>query len=342
MKKRYLRILGPLVILLVFGLAMWLLYQILRRFSVAQIVARVREIPTHWILVALGLTVLNYAILVGYDFLAVRYVRERVALWKVALASFTGYACSYNIGATLAGTSIRYRLYSAWGMSPLKVLQLLVILGLTFWIGVFALAGAIFVADPPHAPEVDCIQAAKNLPNQQDDKLLKFVVEHLPVLFRYIRPLGAVLLAVAAAYLGLAAWHQGSVKLYRWTLPVPPFKLTVYQLLVASADLLVAALVLFLLMPKMPGIDYLEFVGIYMAAYVLVVLSHVPGGFGVLEPAVLLMLPCHSWENAFAALVVFRVIYFWVPLLIAFLLLIGYEVILRKQPPELSGADANP
>ena len=40
----------------------------------------------------------------------------------------------------LAGTSIRYRLYSVWGVPPLKILQLLVILGLTFWFGVFALA----------------------------------------------------------------------------------------------------------------------------------------------------------------------------------------------------------
>ena len=176
------------------------------------------------------------------------------------------------------------------------------------------------------------------MPHQHNDALLKKVVEHLPVLFHYIRPLGAVLLAIAIAYLGLAAWHQGSVKLYRWTLPVPPFKLTVYQLLVAAADLLVAALVLFLLMPKMPGIDYLEFVGIYMVAYVLVVLSHVPGGLGVLEPVILLLLPCNFRLQAFAALLVFRVIYFWVPLLIAFLLLAGYEVVLRRQPAESSGA----
>jgi uncharacterized membrane protein YbhN (UPF0104 family) len=341
MKKRYLRILGLLVILLVFALAVRLLVGILKRYSVAEILASVQAIPARWIVFALILTIFNYVILVGYDFLAVRYVREPLALWKVALASFTGYACSYNIGATVAGTSIRYRLYSAWGMSPLKILQLLVILGVTFWFGVFALAGVIFVADPPHAPAIDCAAAAATLPHQQHDALLIWTVEHLPLLFQYIRPLGAILLASAVAYLGLAAWHQGSVKLLRWTLPVPPFKLTVYQLAVATADLLVAALVLFLLMPKMPGIDYLEFVGIYMVAYVLVVLSHVPGGLGVLEPVILLLLPCNFRLEAFAALLVFRVIYFWVPLLIALLLLVGYELVLRRQP-EPSGTDAKP
>ena len=57
----------------------------------------------------------------------------------------------------------------------------------------------------------------------------------------------------------------------------------------------------------------------------------------------MLLLPCHSLDNAFAALLVFRVIYFWVPLLMAVLLLAGYELVLRRQPAEPSGGpDAKP
>ena len=67
------------------------------------------------------------------------------------------------------------------------------------------------------------------------------MVTHLQWIFEYMRPIGVILLAIAVAYLALAAWHKGSVKLLRWTLPVPPFKFTVYQILVAAADLLVAA-----------------------------------------------------------------------------------------------------
>ncbi len=344
MKKRYLRILGLAVVLLVFALAIRLLYGILQEYSVSDIIDSVRKVQVKWILAALGLTVVNYGILVGYDFLAVRYVREPMALWKVALASFTGYACSYNIGATLAGTSIRYRLYSAWGMSPLKILQLLVILGLTFWFGVFALAGVIFTVDPPAAPHLDGANVAATLPHHHHyhDEVLKQAVKHLQRLFQYMRPVGIILLALALAYLAMAAWHKGSVRLFRWTLPVPPFKLTVYQLLVAAADLLVAALVLYMLMPAMKGIDYPEFVGIYMVAYVLVVLSHVPGGFGVLEPVVLLLVPYPYRLDGFAALLVFRVIYFWVPLLIAAGLLAGYEVILRRQPPAAAAPEGMP
>ena len=168
--KRYLRFVGPIVVLLVFALAIRLLYGILHKYTFGEIVNSVREIPGNWIAAALAFTVVNYVILVGYDYLAIRYVQEPLALWKVALASFTGYACSYNIGATVAGTSVRYRLYSAWGLPLLKILQLLVILGLTFWFGVFALAGTIFIFHPPHMPEIDCLAAAKDLRHHPSDE----------------------------------------------------------------------------------------------------------------------------------------------------------------------------
>ena len=67
----------------------------------------VQAIPTAWIVAAILLTVLNYVILVCYDWLAVRYVGEKLALWKIAMVAFTAYAFSYNLGATFAGTPVR-------------------------------------------------------------------------------------------------------------------------------------------------------------------------------------------------------------------------------------------
>jgi hypothetical protein len=162
-----------------------------------------------------------------------------------------------------------------------------------------------------------------------------------------MRPLGIVLLLIALAYVAMAAFHNGSVNIrfhlrrlnVDWTLPVPPLKLTAYQIVVASADLLVAAWVLYLLMPSM-GIDYLKFVGIYMVAYVLVVISHVPGGFGVLEPGILLMLPEQHRLAGFAALVVFRIIYYWAPLVIALTLLSVYEIAIHRRSPASLNAPA--
>ncbi len=70
-----------------------------------------------------------------------------------------------------------------------------------------------------------------------------------------------------------------------------------------------------------------------MLAYVAVVISHVPGGYGFQERVVLAFWPGH---RVFAALIVFRVIYYWVPLAIASALLGGNELILKN------GAETEP
>ena len=149
--KKLFNIFGRLLILLIF-LAGWLLYDQLKIYTCREIYNALVGIPLSSVIIASLLTVINYLILVGYDWFAVRWVGEKnLPLRKIALASFTGYAFSYNFGSTLFGTSIRYRLYSAWGVSLVKILELLVILGLTFWFGLFTLAGLVFRGSISHS-----------------------------------------------------------------------------------------------------------------------------------------------------------------------------------------------
>ncbi len=157
--KRFFSIFGRILILLIF-VAAWLLYDQLKvvheqlKLKKITFLDTLRGIPFSSLLIASLLTVINYLILVGYDWFAVRWVGEKnLSLKRIALASFSGYAFSYNFGSTLFGTSIRYRLYSAWGVSLVKILELLVILGLTFWFGVFTLAGIVFIAAPFPIPD---------------------------------------------------------------------------------------------------------------------------------------------------------------------------------------------
>ena len=63
---------------------------------------------------AFVLSLIGYVVLVGYDFLALWFVRQKLEWWKIALTSFVSYAFSYNFGATLAGTPIRYRMYAGF------------------------------------------------------------------------------------------------------------------------------------------------------------------------------------------------------------------------------------
>src|SRR4029078_6047468 len=121
--KKWLHQLGPLVVVVIFIAAAWLLYRELRHYSARQIKEAVSHIPTWRVWAALGLTVVNYLVLIGYDYLAIRAIGHPLSLGRVALASFTGFVTSYNFGALLGGTSVRYRLYSAWGLSAVEIVQ---------------------------------------------------------------------------------------------------------------------------------------------------------------------------------------------------------------------------
>jgi phosphatidylglycerol lysyltransferase len=317
--KRVLNHFGRLLILLVFLGAAWLLYDRLKEYTFQDIRDAIARISAWQIIVASLLTVANYLILVGYDWFAVRWVKAGdLSLRKIALASFTGYAFSYNFGATLFGTSIRYRLYSAWNVPLVKIVELLVILGLTFWFGVFTLAGVVFVVAPFPVP------AKIPIPGQATDLSLPFDNTFW---------VGVVLLLIALGYVALSALHRKPFHFFRWHIPLPPLKLTLYQIVIACGDLLVAAAVLYTLLPPVEG-GYLRVVAVFMLAFVAAVLTHVPGGYGVFEFMILEFLPKENAPAVFAAMLVFRVIYYWVPLVIAAAMLAGNELTIRSNGTE--------
>jgi len=305
--KRLLRLLGPLLVLLIFSGAIWLLYYELRQYHYRDIRQSLRQIPAAKIWLAVGLTVLNYLILIGYDLLAVRSIGHPLPLGKVAVASFVGYVSSYNFGALLGGTSVRYRLYSGWGLSTVEIVKLLTVLAVTFWIGFFALAGLVFLADPIAIPP-------------------RF---HVP--FASVRPLGIVLLLPVAVYLTLGAWRKAPVRFRGWEFSLPSVRLSLCQIGVASADLLVAAAVLYVLLPSSLGIGYPHFLGVYLLGIVVVIFTHVPGGLGVFELTVLLLLSPDEPHLVLGALLAFRAVYYLLPLLAAAVLLGANEIVIHQE-----------
>ena len=151
---------------------------------------------------------------------------------------------------------------------------------------------------------------------------------------------GLILLALAVTYVGTSLLHRGSLKIMRWTVPVPPPVLTLQQIGIASADMLIAAGVFYVLCPHVRG-GYFRVLEVYLVAYVLNVISHVPGGWGVIEATItgslsaLELVAREDIPKVFAAIVVFRVVYFLLPLLVASLMLAWHEYALRRNwiPP---------
>lgn len=300
--NRLRRILEPALVLLVFAGALWLLHRELKHITLADLREGVSHISRPRLAMAVCLTVLNYVILIGYDWLSVRSIKHPMPSRRVALASFIGYACSYNFGALLGGTTVRYRLYSMWGLSTVEILKLLVVLGVTFWVGFLALAGVVFLFQPLAIPPA----------------------LHLP--FSDARPIGVLLIGLVVAYLFLSAVRHKPIRVKQWEFSLPTPALSVSQIVVAASDLLVAAATLYVLLPPELSTSYLAFLGIYLLAILAVVFTHVPGGLGVFE---LVVLWCFSGTGSHllvGSLLVFRLVYYLLPLLLAAILLVVVEV----------------
>jgi uncharacterized membrane protein YbhN (UPF0104 family) len=299
--QRMLKWLKPAVVLTIVVGAMILLYRELRQYRFEDVRDSFFAISWWRLLACFGLTIVNYLILVGYDLLAVRSMGHPLPLHQVAMASFTGFVTSYNFGAILGGTPVRVRLYSSWGMTADEIVRLMVMIGTTFWFGIFALAGIIFVIDPFPIPEE----------------------LHLPV--SNVRPIGYGLLLIVLAYVGVSFVWRKPIKWRGREVAFPRLTTIFAQILVSAADLVVAAGSLFVLLPDSVELTFSQFLGIYLLAVVAVIFTHAPGGVGIFELTILMFCGGTNNPDVLAVLLVFRVIYYLFPLAITIVLLIGKE-----------------
>ena len=65
--------------------------------------------------------------------------------------------------------------------------------------------------------------------------------------------------------------------------------------------------------------------GVFLASFSLALVSHAPGGLGVLEFAFLEAMPDVPQANVIAALLVFRLLYLILPLMFAIEVVLGFE-----------------
>ncbi|MGL5803894.1 MAG: lysylphosphatidylglycerol synthase domain-containing protein [Xenococcaceae cyanobacterium] len=293
-----------LISVILFGLSLWAIAQELHKYTPGEIWASLSAIPANYLLLAVGLTCLNYLVLTGYDTLAVRYVRHPIGYFKTATAAVINYGISNSVGlALLSGSAIRYRLYSSWGLSIAKITQIIAFANLSFWLGLFAMGGIVFLVRPFPIPEI----------------------LHLP--FTSVDSLGIIFLCVILAYLSASVFSSKAIRIGAFTIPHLPFSLAIAQITVASLDWMLAAAVFYVLLPSDPSISWSRFFGVYLLAQIAGVVSNVPGGLGVFETVMLLLLSSFiSSANILGALLVYRGIYYLLPLIAAALLLGTYEL----------------
>lgn len=296
--------------LLITVAAVIVLFQLLREIDFAKVVTALRATSLQTILTAAAFVVLGYCTLTFYDYFSLRTIGRRDVPYPVAaMASFTAYTIGHNLGATVfTAGAVRYRIYSAWGLTLIDVAKIAFITGLTFWLG------NAFVLGLGLSYEPEAVSAVNQLPAWIN------------------RAIGIAGLAVIVGYLFWLMPRERAIGRGQWQIVLPNARLTFVQIGIGVLDLGVCALAMYTLLPAEPQVDFIFVLVTFVAATLLGFLSHAPGSLGVFEAAMLIALPQFQKEELLAALLIYRVMYFVVPLFFAVSLLGVRELWLATRP----------
>src|SRR5437879_2449539 len=135
------------------------LYRSLHDIDFAEVLYAIKATELSDIAIASGFVAAGYFTLTFYDLFALRTIgRPDIPYYVAALAAFTSYSVGHNVGASVfTGGAVRYRIYSAYGLSAIEVAKICFLAGLTFWLGNAAVLGLGISCHPEAAASIDML-----------------------------------------------------------------------------------------------------------------------------------------------------------------------------------------
>ncbi len=305
--NRWLQFLGPLVGVAIFSVAIYALHHTLQHLTWNDVLEPIRRIAWYELVLAATFTALSYLTLTNYDRLAFAYIGRSLPLKKIMGVSFTAFAVGHNVGlVALSGGSIRYRAYSPQGVSGIEIATLIGFCTLTFILGSSLLLGIALLLEPGNT------------------------LQRLNIPAHVLRGTGVVLVVFPLAYAVWASLWKRAIVIRSWSLKPPGMSIACQQILTASVDLILTASVIYILLPSDSPVSFTGYFSAYLISTAVAVISSVPGGIGVFEGLMLLQLPDIPKADLLGAMLLFRVIYYAVPLLLALLMLSLQEMAARR------------
>ena len=307
MNKRLVTVILPLISASLFILALMVLFRELRDYHYRDVIRYFKEIPRLRLALCALSSLMSYFMLTLHDVIGLRYAGSSLTYGPIVFTSYTGYAFSNTIGYSfLSGGAVRYRYYSAWGLSTLEIAKVVIVSFITMLLGYCMVAGVVFTVGGGSLP---------------------FSL-NLPVHFRTARPIGVFFIAIVLLYLGLTVCMKKQIVIRKVQFTFPNTRTALLQLSVSSMEWFFSAAALYFLFPPHTGIPIFGFMSVYMLSQLAGSASRVPGGLGVFEVVMVLMLSSavpHS--QIMGALLSYRIIYYFLPLAIASLMFGIYELL---------------
>ncbi len=295
-----------LVGLFFFGVAVWLIAKEVEKVGLEHLKSLIFSTPLVIVFCVLLFTFFDFLALSGYDFLALKYIGKKVPAKTVLKTSGIGFAISNTTGhAYVSGGSIRYLFYTKEGLTKLDIVKMIAFESVTFLFGmVFAFFVAVLAAPLSHV---------------------------LDARYQYLKKMDWVCVIIAVlfcVYWIFVVKPERKIKISGELITSPSKKMTIRQILVGFADNVCVSLAFYVVMWYHLKSPFLPVFIVFIIAQAVGVSSQVPGGLGVFEGLFLYLFP-HTLEQKagiLAGLAVFRVLYYFVPFVLAAVYLTGIEV----------------
>jgi uncharacterized membrane protein YbhN (UPF0104 family) len=279
-----------------------LLMQYAKHIDWDDVLDSLRNTPMPALLAACGLAASSHLLYSCFDLLGRRYTGHNLRTRTVMAINFISYAFNLALGSVVGGVGFRYRLYTRAGLDNGVITRIVSMSMLTNWLGYKLLAGLLFIFHPLALPP------SWHMGNHG----LQWV--------------GAVLVAISATYLG-ACIRMGD---HRWEvrgheLYLPPWRMAVLQMGISCINWMLMAGVIWVLLQHQ--IAYTDVLTVLLVGAIAGVFAHVPAGLGVFEFIFVALLSHRVPEGRLlAALLVYRALYYIVPLAIAGVMYLVFEL----------------
>ena len=296
---------GLVLSVFVVAVALVVLYRILQGIDLSKVVGAIRATELWRVAVAACAVAASYFTLTFYDVFALRMLGHRTIPYRVVWrAAFASFSIGHNAGvATLIGAAVRYRFYSPYGIDASDVARMCFLVALTFWLGNLATLGVGVALEPRAAAAIDQLSPFANT------------------------TLAVAVLVVLGAYV-LWVWSTPRAIGHRdWNVRLPNGPSTLLQIVIGIADLLASSLAMYVLLPAEPSIGFGALAVVFVCAMMLGFASHAPSGLGVFDATMLIALAQFDPEPLLASLLLFRLLYYFAPLVIGLAMLGTRELV---------------
>ncbi|MEH3085253.1 MAG: lysylphosphatidylglycerol synthase domain-containing protein [Xylophilus ampelinus] len=295
------------------ALVAWLLVRQARTVDWAAVWRTMLGLPAPVLLAAGGLALCSHLLYASFDLFGRRASGHRLSVPTTLGITLVSYPFTLNLGSLIGGVATRYRLYSRHGLDHGQIGQIVGTSMLTNWVGYFVLAGIAFWLWTPRLPEGWQVGPAQ------------------------LHAAGVALAAVSAGYLALCALRRAPLSVRGHEFPLPTWPLALLQIALSALNwALMSGMVWLLLQRQAP---YPAVLATMLFGAVAGLVSRVPAGLGVLEAVAVGLLAATAPRDAvLAAILAYRALYYFAPLVLAALAFAAIELRWRKaNPPDAGG-----